>query len=287
MTIVVGATVFVLLVFIFFQVLQAPLVVVDARSDMAKGNPIASEKMLMISVQGPIVDLPKSISRLVHWLIYYRAAGTGLQWLDFDPEKANAVKVSGIARRKVEVQNLKAPFGSAACQGCLHPMQTGSLFAFLCAVWSLAVLLPVTIYVAQISGNGVEHTMVTFACFRLCFLSLIFLFKTSHVPATFCVLTLRLKVAVAICVLPIGLTAALLHPLVAWLIRVRYQATPFSEALNEYRKQILHERYAGPDATHPQKQGLMVMTLHNLWEHFDSFFVLCSLSFFFSCSLSL
>ena len=190
MTILVGATVFVLLVFIVFQVLQAPLVVVDARSDMAKGNPMASEKMLMISVQGPIVDLPKRISRLVHRLIYYRAAGTGLQWLDFDPEKANAVKVSGIARRKVEVQNLKAPFDCAACQGCLHPMQTGWLFAFLCAVWSLAALLPVMIYVARISGNGVEHTMVTFACFRfrLCFLSLIFLFKTSHVPATFCVL---------------------------------------------------------------------------------------------------
>ena len=187
MTILVGATVFVLLVLIVSQVLQAPLVVMDARSD-TKGNPIASEKMLMISVQGPIVDLPKSISRLVHRLIYYRAAGTGLQWLDFDPEKVNAVKVSGIARRKVEVQNLKAPFDCAACQGCLHPMQTGRLFAFLCAVWSLAVLLPVTIYVVKISGNGVEHTMVTFACFRLCFLSLIFLFKTSHVPATFCVL---------------------------------------------------------------------------------------------------
>ena len=182
MTILVGATVFVLLVFIVFQVLQAPLVVVDARSDMAKENPIASEKMLLISVQGPIVDLPKRISRLVHQLIYYRAAGTSLQWLDFDPEKGNAVKVSGIARRKVEVQNLKAPFDCAACQGFLHPMQTGWLFAFLCALWSLAVLLPVTIYVAQTSGNGVEHTMVTFACFRLCFLSLIFLFKTSHVP---------------------------------------------------------------------------------------------------------
>eukprot|EP00434_Breviolum_minutum_P000023 symbB.v1.2.000020.t1/scaffold5.1/size591573/20 len=237
MTILVGATVFVLLVFIVFQVLQAPLVVVDARSDMAKENPIASEKMLMISVQGPIVDLPKRISRLVHQLIYYRAAGTSLQWLDFDPEKANAVKVSGIARRKVEVQNLKAPFDCAACQGFLHPMQTGWLFAFLCALWSLAVLLPVTIYVAQTSGNGVEHTMVT----------------------------------VAFCVLPIGLTAALLHPLVAWLIRLRYQATPFSEALNEYRKHIRHEQYAGPDATHPRNQGLMVMTLYKLWKHFDSF----------------
>ena len=91
----------------------------------------------------------------------------------------------------------------------------------------------------------------------------------------------------AICVPPIGLTAALLHPLVAWLIRLHYQATPFSEALNEYQKHIRHERYAGPDATHPRNQGLMVMTLYKLWKHFDSFFVLCSLSFFFSCSLSL
>ena len=93
------------------------------------------------------------------------------------------------------------------------------------------------------------------------------------------VLTLRLKVTVAFCVLPIGLTAALLHPLVAWLIRLRYQATPFSEALNEYRKHIRHQQYAGPDATHPRNQGLMVMTLYKLWKHFDSFSVLCSLSF--------
>ena len=165
-TILVGATVFVLQVFIAFQILQAPLVVVDARSDMAKGNPIASDKMLMISVQGPIVDLPKVMSGALLGMIYYRAAGTGLQWLDFDPEKANAVKVSGIARRKVEVQNLKAPFDCATCHGCLHPMHTGWLFGILCAFYSLEVLLPVTIYVAQTSGNGVGHTMVTFACFR-------------------------------------------------------------------------------------------------------------------------
>ncbi|CAL1141954.1 unnamed protein product, partial [Cladocopium goreaui] len=71
--------------------------------------------------------------------------------------------------------------------------------------------------------------------------------------------------------LPLVAVAALLHFPIAWLIQRLYRRTSFSEALDEYRKQIKCKPFPGPDGTHPRNQGLQVLTLRGLWMHFESF----------------
>ena len=87
------------------------------------------------------------------------------------------------------------------------------------------------------------------------------------------------KVTAILLTLPMVAAAALLHFPVAWLIHRLYRRTPFSWALDEYRKQIKCKPLVGPDASHPHNQGLQVLTLGGLWKHFESSFVLAS-SFF-------
>ena len=70
--------------------------------------------------QGPIVDLPKSLSRLVNRRVHFRARGTGLIWLDYDQKKSNTIKVRSIARRKLLLQDTSPPFFCASCKGSLH-----------------------------------------------------------------------------------------------------------------------------------------------------------------------
>ena len=72
--------------------------------------------------------------------------------------------------------------------------------------------------------------------------------------------------------LPMAVVAAVLHWPVLWLIQRLYRRTPFSEALDDYQKQIHCKPHPGPDATHPRNQGLLVLTLRGLWKHFESFF---------------
>ena len=67
--------------------------------------------------------------------------------------------------------------------------------------------------------------------------------------------------------------AAVLHLPVAWFIQRLYRRTAFSEALDEYQKQIECKPHPGPDATHPRNQGLLAVALHGLWKHFESFSV--------------
>ena len=79
------------------------------------------------------------------------------------------------------------------------------------------------------------------------------------------------KVTAIYVTLPLVAAAALLHFPVAWLIRRLYRRTSFSEALDEYRKQIHCKPFTGPDATHPRNQGLQALTLRGLWKHFERF----------------
>ena len=87
------------------------------------------------------------------------------------------------------------------------------------------------------------------------------------------------KVTAIYMTLPLAAVAALLHFPVAWLIQRLYRRTLFSEALDEYRKQISCKPFTGPDAAHPRNQGLQVLTLRGLWKHFESFFLLTSKGF--------
>ena len=79
------------------------------------------------------------------------------------------------------------------------------------------------------------------------------------------------KVTANYVTLPLVAAAALLHFPVAWLIQRLYRRTSFSEALDEYRKQIHCKPFTGPDATHPRNQGLQALTLRGLWKHFERF----------------
>eukprot|EP00913_Durusdinium_trenchii_P020421 g19185.t1 len=99
-------------------------------------------------------------------------------------------------------------------------------------------MLPTIIRVTVMSRNRFEHTVVT---------------------------------AVFYIALPMAVVAAVLHWPVSWLIQRLYRRTPFSEALDDYQKQIHCKPHPGPDATHPRNQGLLVLTLRGLWKHFESF----------------
>ncbi|CAL1141939.1 unnamed protein product [Cladocopium goreaui] len=231
-----GAAVVVILTFLAFEILHAPLMIVDAKSYLDPRQ-AESKTIFTFSVQGPIVDLPKSLARLVNRMVRFRAKGTGLIWLDYDQKKSNAIKVRSIARRKLLLQDTSPPFFCASCKGSLHAADFAYLLILLTACIFVGAMLPVIIKVAVISGNGVGHVFVT----------------TIYVT------------------LPLVAVAALLHFPIAWLIQRFYRRTSFSEALDEYRKQIKCKPFPGPDGTHPRNQGLQVLTLRGLWMHFESF----------------
>ncbi|CAK9008684.1 Putative outer membrane protein PmpB [Durusdinium trenchii] len=143
-----GAAAMVILAFIVFEILEAPLVILDARSDLEDPSEVTTKRMFTVVVQGPITSLPKSISRLVHQRVRYRAKGTGLQWLDFDPQKPQAIKVCGMARKKLLLQDVQVPFDCASCRGSLRATETYYLFTMLFALVFLLAMLPTSIKVA-------------------------------------------------------------------------------------------------------------------------------------------
>ena len=155
----------VLLTFIAFEILQAPLVIVDAKTDAADPADTAEtgQKMFTLSVQGPSVDLHKSLSRLLHQQVHYQAKGTGLQWLDYDEKESNAIRVRSIAPRKLLLQDVQVPFDCASCKGSLHATEIGALLVLLTVCIAIGVMLPVIIKVAVASGNDFWHVFVALA----------------------------------------------------------------------------------------------------------------------------
>lgn len=149
----------VILVFIAFEILHAPLMVTDAKSDLDPTQ-ADSKRSFTLAVQGPIVDLHKNLSRLVHQRVRYRAKGTGLAWLDYDHKKSNAIKVYNIARRKLLLQDTNPPFDCASCKGSLQATDIFYLLSLLTACILVGALLPAIIKVAVTSGNGVGHVFV-------------------------------------------------------------------------------------------------------------------------------
>ena len=187
-----GAAVSVLLIFIIFEILWAPLVIVDARTDWEDASEVDAKRIFTISVQGPIASLPKCVSQLVHARVRYRTSGTGLQWLDFDPHKSRkTIKVRTTDRgNRLLLQNTYVPFDCASCRGsmrakveCLPFIPFGLLFAF---IFLVAIQSPAIVQVMYMSGNALEHTFaarawklkavelfllqfVSFATSQLCF----------------------------------------------------------------------------------------------------------------------
>ena len=265
----------VILIFLAFEILHAPLMIVDAKSDL---DPTQTERkrIFALSVQGPIVDLPKSLSRLVTKRVRFGVRGTGLIWLDYDQKKSNTIKVRSIARRKLLLQDTNLRFDCASCKGSLHAADFACLLTLLAACIFVGALLPVIIKVAVISGNGVGHVLAALACKEGCFgaqrkLGVVLM----GLNCVWC-FALMAKVTAFYVTLPMVAVAALLHFPVAWVIQRLYRRTSFSEALDEYRKQITCKPPTGIDANHPRNQGLQVLNLRGLWKHFESFSLLFS-----------
>ncbi|CAE7288505.1 pmpB, partial [Symbiodinium sp. CCMP2456] len=225
------------LAFLFYQILQAPLVIVDAKSQRIPHRLRMEQRSFSMSLQGPIVDLPQFLSRQLNRQLCYRVKGAGLQWLDFSPDNENAVKIQSVDRSKLEVQDAHVPYDCAAAVGALYATNLMRLMLLLCATLFVVVLLPVALQVAIMSGNGVAHVLVTSGY----------------------------------CALPLCLAALILHPAVAWLIEQHCRRTPFAKLLEDYRWRIQFDPNPGPDADNPSNQGLMALTLWELWGHFESF----------------
>eukprot|EP00438_Fugacium_kawagutii_P022771 Skav200416 [mRNA] locus=scaffold3377:5448:9919:+ [translate_table: standard] len=239
----------VLTIFIAWEIIKAPLIIVEAKSTTT--NDGKGKRTFTFSVQGPIVNLHNSLARLVHRRISYRVQGTDLQWLDYNQNSQKVVKVSNLVGRKLILENLAVPFDCGACKGVLQATDFSFPFIVLTALITLAVMLPIVIKIAVISGNELEHIVVT----------------------------LVEKVTAILALLPMAVVAALLHVPVAWLLRRLYSRTPFWEDLGNYKKQIQCTPYAGPDANHPYNQGLQAATLRGLWQHFEGFILAYNMHF--------
>jgi hypothetical protein len=163
-----GAAVVVILTFLAFEILHAPLMIVDAKSYLDPRQ-ADSKTIFTFSVQGPIVDLPKSLSRLVNRRVRFRARGTGLIWLDYDQKKSNTIKVRSIARRKLLLQDTSPPFFALRARVLCTPLIFAYLLILLTACIFVGAMLPVIIKVAVISGNGVGHVFAALARKEICF----------------------------------------------------------------------------------------------------------------------
>ena len=123
--------------------------IVDAKSYLDPGE--AESKMIFtFSVQGPIVDLPKNLSRLVTQRMRFRVRGSGLFWLDYDQKKSNTIKVCSIARRKLLLQDANLQFDCASCKGSLRATDFAYMFILLTACIFVGAMLPAIIKVAAI-----------------------------------------------------------------------------------------------------------------------------------------
>eukprot|EP00438_Fugacium_kawagutii_P017592 Skav222255 [mRNA] locus=scaffold3059:339871:345998:- [translate_table: standard] len=152
-----GAAGVVLMIFIVWEIINAPLTIVEAKSTTADEE--KDKRTFTFSVQGPIVALPKRLSRLLHRRISYCVQGTDLQWLDYDQNSQQVFKVSSIARRKLMVENLAVPHNCGACKGALQATDFSCLFLVVIVLITVAVMLPIVIKISEISGNDLEHVM--------------------------------------------------------------------------------------------------------------------------------
>eukprot|EP00438_Fugacium_kawagutii_P017588 Skav222251 [mRNA] locus=scaffold3059:276345:277448:- [translate_table: standard] len=220
------------MIFIVWEIIKAPLTIVEAKSMV---NDAKGKRTFTFSVQGPIVALPKCLSRFIHRRISYCVQGTDLQWLDYDQNSQKVVRVASIARRKLILENLAVPLDCGACKGVLQATDFSCPFIVVIVLITVAVMLPIVIKISAISGNDLEHIMAT----------------------------------AILAILPMAVVAALLHVPVAWLLRRLYSRTSYWEALGHYEKQIQCTPYTGEDVDHPYNQGLQAMTLRGLWQHFE------------------
>ena len=155
---VLAALAFVLLGFASFEIVWAPLAIVDAQALEGKG--------FVITVQGPISRLPKFLASYVNRNMTYCIQDTGLPWLD-NPKLGNiAFKSLGRGKWQLPPQ-LQPPFACATSRGFLTARGYGSLLLQLWLLLFALILLPTALAVAASYENDGLHVLVTLGCFVL------------------------------------------------------------------------------------------------------------------------
>ena len=220
---------FVLLAAGALEVLWAPLAIVDAHTLEGKG------KDFVITVQGPICQLPKRVAQWVHRSVAYSFEDTGLHWLQAET-KNSPPNLLSLGHAKLQLpQQLQPPYACATSRGFLQAADYWRLLFRLWLLFFFVIPVPTAIVVAVLSGNHMQHVLVTIMAFAL----------------------------------PLALLAAALHPALAWLLR--RQRTPLQDAHEEYLSKI---RVAGPSVErrdHPKDHGIAAGALFEFWEHFQRF----------------
>lgn len=154
-----AAAVFVLLAAAAFEVLWAPLAVVDAHTE-GEG--------LLVTVQGPVCHLPKFFLNHIRKEVAYSFQGTGLSWLD--SQKLISGKVKSLRRCKLQLplQPEQPPYACATSKGFLRVTRgyTRMLLQFWILLF-LLLLVPTVLVVARLSKNGPWHVLVTEGYFVL------------------------------------------------------------------------------------------------------------------------
>ncbi|CAE7234840.1 pmpB, partial [Symbiodinium sp. CCMP2456] len=154
-----AAVVFVLLAATAFEVLWAPLAVVDAHTLEGEG--------LLVTVQGPVCHLPKLLVNYIRSEVSYDFHGTGFSWLD---SKKTTGKVKSLRRCKLQLplQPEQPPYTCATSKGFLRV--NSGYKKMLLQFWILLCLLllvPTVLVVASLSKNGPWHVLVTGGYFVL------------------------------------------------------------------------------------------------------------------------
>ncbi|CAE7278246.1 unnamed protein product, partial [Symbiodinium pilosum] len=153
---VLAALAFVLLGFTAFEIVWAPLAIVDAQALEGKG----------FVITGPISRLPKFLASYVNRNMTYRIQDTGLPWLD-NPKVGNiAFKSLGRGKWQLPPQ-LQPPFACATSRGFLTARGYGSLLLQLWLLLFALILLPTALAVAASYENDGLHVLVTLGCFAL------------------------------------------------------------------------------------------------------------------------
>ena len=226
-----AAVVFVLLGAAAFEVVWAPLAVVDAHTVEGEG--------FLMTVQGPICYLPKVLQRHIHRNVAFRFVGTGLSWLDGSERDFGSVKTLHRCKLQLPPTPEQPSYVCATSKGFLRISSGyGPMLLQFWMLLFLLLLVPAILAVAGLSGNYPQHVLGTAVLFAL--------------PLMVCVGFLHPVVA--------GLLRRQRTPLQEACREYLSELGPPSSAT-----------IPAEDQDHPSNQGLSIQALQHFWEHFKRF----------------
>eukprot|EP00435_Cladocopium_sp_Y103_P068799 s64_g32.t1 len=144
------ASISILLVFVFVEIISAPQFVVDAVF-----QPSDPSKQAKMTLKGPANLLPKLLGSLVHGNMSYRMSDTGLNFLD-----GKVVKLSRVAHQTFQLEGICVPFDSATSRGVLVGRPGWRLCFAVFSLW-IVLVFPWVIAVAFASEHALLDVAVT------------------------------------------------------------------------------------------------------------------------------